>query len=693
MSLKNAVSSGLALTVLGVAVSNAVAAQEVNDDATLLNEVVVTASGFEESVDEAPASISVVTREQLENKPYRDVRDAISQVPGVNLDGGPGGDISIRGLEGDSTLILIDGRRVNSTRILNQKGGNTVEYSWLPPLDAVERIEVVKGPMSSLYGSDAMGGVINIITRPSDAKWSGSIGANATLQESSESGNISQQTFYMSGPLLENKLGLKVYGAFNQRQEDEFKGGFQENDNNSINADLDYQLTDNQLLVFNLGASEDDYHARAGKSSTKDEDRINNYERYNLAVTHEGYWDWADSKLTLAYDEAKLESPTDSFTPTLENLGLNGQLVMPYEKHTLTAGAEVRKESQSIGDQTIQQGDTQVKGRVSDSVVHSAIFVEDSWQMLERLNTTAGLRYNHNSIYGDNFSPRLYGVWTATDKWVIKGGVSTGFRSPNLQEISPEFGKPQKGGSTTWGNPNLEPETSVSTELSFNYDNGDDFKGSLTLFDNRYENKISNTGSQPLDVNGDGDFGPNIDDDPEPDGDLGPDGNPISVYFNIKEARIRGVELAGNWELSPRLNALASYTYSDSNMDTDGQNIYGLSLASLDGGALINTPMHQADLGLNWQATKKVSAYIKGNYRGKELQAISLGGVPGMGDETTGDSFNVDLGASWQVNKDLVLSAAVYNLTDEVNYEVDNDDVYQYVEDGRRYWLSAKYSF
>lgn len=679
MSFKNGVCSRFTLSVIGLAVSTVVAAQQSDESATLLEQVVVTASGFEESLDEAPASISLVTREDLENKPYRDVRDALSQVPGVSLDGGPNGDISIRGMEGDSTLILIDGRRVNSTRILNQKSGNTVEYSWLPPLDAVERIEVVKGPMSSLYGSDAMGGVINIITRPSRGEWGGSVGVNAAIQDSSKSGNISQQTFYFAGPLLEDKAGLKVYGAANQRQEDSIPGGFQENRNNSINADLEYQLTDSQLLIFNASAGQDEYHARIGKSSTKSTESIRNYERYGLSMTHEGYWDWADSKVTLSYDEAELDSPTDSFTPSIENLGLNGQLVMPYESHTLTMGADVREESQTIGNMTIKGTDG--RGRVSDSVVHSAVYVEDSWQLLKNLNTTAGLRYNHNSIYGDHFSPRLYGVWKTSEKWVVKGGISTGYRSPDLKEISPAFGTPQKDEATTWGNPDLKPETSVNTELSFNYDSGKQLTASLTLFDTLYKDKIANTGSQPLDVDGDGNTG-----------DIGPDGNPVSVFFNIGEARLRGVEIVAGWAFSPRLNSSISYTYTDSEVDTSGQNIYGLSLEGMDGGALVNTPEHLVDVSLDWQATDSVSSYIKGVYRGKELMAISLGGIPGMGEETMDDSFTVDVGVGWQVTKALSLSAAIYNLTDDVRYDVDKSGVYQYVEDGRRYWLSATYS-
>src|SRR5690606_30302594 len=134
-------------------------------DTTVLEQVVVTAAGFEQSVKNAPASITVVTREELEKGSFRDLTDALREVQGVAVTGVANEkDIYIRGLPGSYTLILVDGKR-QSTRDARPNGSAGYEQSFIPPLSAIERIEVVKGPMSSLYGSDAMGGVINIITR------------------------------------------------------------------------------------------------------------------------------------------------------------------------------------------------------------------------------------------------------------------------------------------------------------------------------------------------------------------------------------------------------------------------------------------------------------------------------------------------------------------------------------------------
>ena len=142
--------------------TSAHAAQSTSSTETM----VVTASGHEQAEITAPASISVITRDELDNKYYRDVTDALKTVPGVTITGGGDNkDISIRGMGSAYTLILVDGKRQSSRQTRPNSDGPGIEQGWLPPLEAIERIEVIRGPMSTLYGSDAIGGVINVITR------------------------------------------------------------------------------------------------------------------------------------------------------------------------------------------------------------------------------------------------------------------------------------------------------------------------------------------------------------------------------------------------------------------------------------------------------------------------------------------------------------------------------------------------
>ncbi len=193
--------------------------------------VVVTATGFEQKIQNAPASISVISKQQIEDKAYRDVTDALRDVPGVVVTGGgSSSDISIRGMASQYTLFLVNGKRVSTRSTRPNSDNSGIEQGWLPPLESIERIEVIRGPMSSLYGSDAMGGVINVITKKvSNTKaWTGSLHGDATFQENHDSGDIFQTNAYASGPLIDGLLGAKVTGLLSRRAEDKIVNGYNE---------------------------------------------------------------------------------------------------------------------------------------------------------------------------------------------------------------------------------------------------------------------------------------------------------------------------------------------------------------------------------------------------------------------------------------------------------------------------------
>ena len=175
------------------------------------------ASGFEQELKDAPASISVVTRKELETKNFRDLAEALQGVEGIDVMGGTGKtgglDISIRGMPSDYTLILIDGRRQNVAGDVTPNGFGAALTSFMPPLSAIERIEVIRGPMSTLYGSDAMGGVVNIITRKVGKEWGGEVSVGMGLPQDSEWGSQYKGSFYINGPIKQDLLGLAVRGS------------------------------------------------------------------------------------------------------------------------------------------------------------------------------------------------------------------------------------------------------------------------------------------------------------------------------------------------------------------------------------------------------------------------------------------------------------------------------------------------
>ena len=125
-----------------------------------VEEIVVTAAGYQQRIIDAPASISVVTRDELEKQQYTTIVDAMANIPGVYVTGGSNmQDISVRGMSDDYTLYLVDGRPISAGRSVNTNGNDGGKQIGLPPLAMIERVEVIRGPMSSLYGSEAMGGV------------------------------------------------------------------------------------------------------------------------------------------------------------------------------------------------------------------------------------------------------------------------------------------------------------------------------------------------------------------------------------------------------------------------------------------------------------------------------------------------------------------------------------------------------
>lgn len=173
----------LSVCAIGLLASNAIS-QNVELDSSI-----VSASGFTQDIKEAPATINVISKKELQSKPYRDVAEAIADIPGVDLYASKGKtgsyNITMRGITG-YTLVLIDGRRQGIGGEVGPNGFNEISNSFLPPISSIERIEVIKGPMSTLYGSEALGGVVNIITKKVSDKWETSVSLDALLNENKD---------------------------------------------------------------------------------------------------------------------------------------------------------------------------------------------------------------------------------------------------------------------------------------------------------------------------------------------------------------------------------------------------------------------------------------------------------------------------------------------------------------------------
>src|SRR5574344_1116030 len=238
-------------------------------------QVVTSASGYEQKITDAPASISVISQEDLKQKKYSNLAEAIEDVEGVDVRGGNGKtgglNISIRGMGSENTLILIDGKRQNSSGNNTPNGFGETNNNFLPPLSAIERIEVIRGPMSTLYGSDAMGGVVNIITKKVANEWTGNIGIDRTFNESSQFGDSNTINTYISGPLVKEKLGLSLRASHYGRDASNIKYGDGaevskrgpspvEGTNYTLGAKLNYTPVENHDVFFDIFTSRQKYN-------------------------------------------------------------------------------------------------------------------------------------------------------------------------------------------------------------------------------------------------------------------------------------------------------------------------------------------------------------------------------------------------------------------------------------------------
>ena len=645
-------------TLLASAISSlacgAVAAQETPQ----LNDIVVTASGFEQQISSAPASISVISREELERGHYQNVTDALRDVPGVVVTGGGAGDngndISIRGMPSQYTLILVDGRPQNS-RESRPNGSAGFEQDWLPPLQAIERIEVVRGPMSTLYGSDAIGGVINVITRKVADTWHGNIQLDTVLQEDSASGDSRQANFYLSGPLVADRLGLQLYGRTSERDEDDIENGYEEKSLQSLTARLSLAASDNHDFTAEAGITEQDRRSLVGRSAPAEgcrggcTDSIGEYTNSHVALTHSGRFEWGTSETFVQRERSENQSRDIEITNTTAKTSA----VIPLGMHMLTVGASWEEES-------LEDGTTnQISDRTAVENSQWALFMEDEWMLTDAWALTGGLRLDDDDNYGSHLSPRLYSVWKMTPEWTLKGGVSTGYRSPNLREITPDWGQISRGGNV-YGNPDLEPETSLNKEIALLYGNDAGLNGSLTLFHNDFEDKITRIAC-PTDICN---AGPNQ------------FGSDPTYRVNIDDAVTQGVEASLSAPLSDTLALTASYTFTDSEQKS----------GEYAGEPLTQLPRHQVSATLDWDVNARLSQWTKVSYRGEESQPTT---GPSQSSIVAPSYTFVDAGIGYQLNDSTTVNAGIYNLFDErITY-----DEYGYVDDGRRVWLGLNVAF
>ncbi|MFI3036942.1 catecholate siderophore receptor CirA [Atlantibacter hermannii] len=622
--------------------------------------MVVSASATEQNLKDAPASISVITQQDLQRKPVQNLKEVLKEVPGVQLtnEGDNRQGVSIRGLSSSYTLILVDGKRVNSRNAVFRH--NDFDLNWIP-VDAIERIEVVRGPMSSLYGSDALGGVVNIITRKVGKSWHGTFTADTTVQEHRDRGDTWNGQFFTSGPLIDDVLGVKVSGNLAKREKDAQQQsstgetprieGF-----TNRNANVEFNWTPNQDHDFDFAYGRD---RQDRDSDSLAKDRL---DRETWAIGHHGRWDLGNNELRFYGEKIDNNDPGSTSTITSESNTLDGKYVLPIGaiNQLLTFGGEYRHDS--LTDPVNLTGGTSSK----TSANQYALFLEDEWRIIDPLAFTAGLRMDDHETYGDHWSPRAYLVYNATDTLTIKGGWSTAFKAPSLLQLSPDWTTGScRGACEIVGSADLKPETSESYEIGLYYAGEEGWLDGVTASVTTFQNDIDDM----------------INIDRTPNRNLAPtysnfvgfnrDGEPVFRYYNVNKARIRGVETELKVPFNDQWKLTLNYTYND-----------GRDLSAGDNKPLSSLPFHTANGTLDWTPLDEWSFYVSGNYTGEQrsTQAAST---------ANGGYVIWNAGAAWQATKNVKLRTGVLNLGDK---DLSRED-YSYNEDGRRYFVAMDYRF
>lgn len=614
-------------------------------DEIALKDTVVTATLSEHDTRTAPASATVITREELEKRNASDLLDAVRGTPGMTLSPRQVGGrktLALRGLEGKHTLTLIDGRRISPSD--DVVGHSDYQYSWLP-VSAIERVEIIRGPMSTLYGSEALGGVINLITRQPKDKWIGSAMLSGSSLIDGDGGNGQQGSIFAAGP-LGDRIALRVNVETTDRaavpqkaapQYSEIEG--RKSRSGGLGGTLKLSETQSLDVQWSSGEEERNYND-VSNAGIAYENRYD-IERSQASVAWKGEFGSWRSQVRAYQSEIDITNKRTNGVSITRPQNLSDQVVdgfaaIKLANQVLTFGGEHRietlKNSGLIGGE--------------DDAKHQALFVQDEITLSNNLILTAGVRGDKHEIFGFEASPRAYLVWEATPELIIKGGYGHAFKAPTLKQISPSY-IGAEGPHTFLGNAETRPESADSFEISADWK-----RGPLNLRATAFHTKVDDLITYRLIKSV----------------TVGKLTRRTYLYDNIDQATLNGLETGFTWAINPNLNWNTNLTFLHTKNEATGKELEdrpGITIAS------------QLDwtIGHGWNARGAAEYYGTQTSAGEHLPAYAL--------------LNASIGK--RLDKTFSLRAGINNLTDV--RLADKSPNFGYAELGRNAFVTVRADF
>ena len=552
------------------------------------DEVVVTASRTEQEIKETPSAVEVITRADIDKMGAENLAQALKLALGIDLQENTmvGNRSAIRGMNTNQTLILIDGRRVRT-----ENTSETMNYYELQRvnMDDVERIEIVRGAVSSLYGSEALGGVINVIRkRPAEAQTS--VTLDWTTRQNNEglrldSGKVGKWAFSTSF----KHMGVRELGT------DAVSNIYGKKYFFNIDGRMDV-ARDKWLDVFFDYLKEDlDMKDSATQKTSYDHDRFSTGVKYSGRDSRgdyemQVYYTYFDkSQRTRNRANGSLHSFDDM---TYNSLIFDGRRSMQIAKdHLLTVGGEYRKEDYEStrikgSKTTTLEGVTNQLG--DSSMDFAALYVQDEWLASPRWTIIPSVRWDHSDVFGSEVTGKLGTTYKINKGLRFKANVGSAYRAPTASELYFDWRHTpaRKINVHIVGNPDLKPEKALNFDLGIEGERGKTF-GKLTYFHNKVEDLI-NVNVVNTVIPG-----------PPPPAILS-----TGTYQNIDSATIQGVELEAKQDLGRGFSLRGLYTYLDAQDDKTNTRLMGRARHKASLQLSYDDPRHgwNATLWQDWTA-------------------------------------------------------------------------------------------